>query len=347
MKYSFRILSKISLVLIYLVIIAGATVRMTGSGMGCPDWPKCFGYFIPPTHNKQLLFKPNHDYKKGMMILKNSEKFMVAREDFTSNDKYIEEDWEIFSTHDYVYYNPVHTWIEYLNRLLGALSGIPILILAIWSIWFLKENFWITCTAILTLLGILFQAWLGKTVVDSNLSPYKITTHMVMALLIVYQILYLIFATKTTYKTQKYSRLLYKILCFGIILSLFQIILGTQVREFIDEQTKLIGYDKTLWLDSPKLNFYIHRSTSILVLLLNGYLWLYNRKHKLGFKKINLLIVCIGLEILTGVLMYYFDFPFLSQPLHLIIASIIIGIQIYILFELRHVKTMIKLNDTV
>ena len=258
MKYSFRILSKISLVLIYLVIIAGATVRMTGSGMGCPDWPKCFGYFIPPTHNKQLLFKPNHDYKKGMMILKNSEKFMVAREDFTSNDKYIEEDWEIFSTHDYVYYNPVHTWIEYLNRLLGALSGIPILILAIWSIWFLKENFWITFTAILTLLGILFQAWLGKTVVDSNLSPYKITTHMVMALLIVYQILYLIFATKTTYKTQKYSRLLYKILCFGIILSLFQIILGTQVREFIDEQTKLIGYDKTLWLESPKLNFYIH-----------------------------------------------------------------------------------------
>ena len=270
---------------------------------------------------------------------------MVAKEDFTSNDKYIDKDWETFSTHDYVYYDPVHTWIEYLNRLLGALSGIPILILAIWSICFFKENFWITCTAILTLLGILFQAWLGKTVVDSNLLPYKITFHMVMALLIVYQILYLIFATKTTFKTQKYSRLFYKILCFGIILSLFQIILGTQVREFIDEQTKLIGYDKTLWLDSPKLNFYIHRSTSILVLLLNGYLWFYNKKYKLGFKKFDLLIVCIGMEILTGVMMYYFDFPFLSQPSHLIIASIMIGIQTYILFELRHVKKMIKIND--
>jgi len=94
MKYSFRLLSKISLVLIYLVIIAGSTVRMTGSGMGCPDWPKCFGYFIPPTHNKQLLFEPYHKYKKGMMILKNSEKFMVAKQDFTSNDKYIDEDWK-------------------------------------------------------------------------------------------------------------------------------------------------------------------------------------------------------------------------------------------------------------
>ena len=150
---------------------------------------------------------------------------------------------------------------------------------------------------------------------------------------------------KQLFKNQKYSKLFYKILCYGIILSLFQIILGTQVREFIDEQTKLIGYDKTLWLDSPKLNFYIHRSTSILVLILNGYLWFYNKKHKLGFKKFDLLIVCIGMEILTGVMMYYFDFPFLSQPSHLIIASIMIGVQTYILFELRHVKKMIKIND--
>ncbi len=84
MKNKFRTLSKIALVLIYLVIVAGAIVRMTGSGMGCPDWPKCFGYFIPPTESSQLLFEANHSYEKGMMILMDHEAFLVAKTDFMS-----------------------------------------------------------------------------------------------------------------------------------------------------------------------------------------------------------------------------------------------------------------------
>ena len=340
MRQKFRTLSKTALVLIYLVIIAGAVVRMTGSGMGCPDWPKCFGYYIPPTQEKQLLFKSNHNYNKGMMILLDSEQFLVAKKDFKSAEKFNPNDWKVYSTHDYALYNPVHTWTEYINRLIGALSGLPILILALWSIWFFKENKWITIIAILSLFGMGVQAWLGKTVVDSNLAPYKITIHMVMALVIVAFVLYLIFASKTTFKNQQYQALFYKILIVGLFLSLIQIILGTQVRQFVDEQTKIIGYEKTLWLAEPKLNFYIHRSLSILVLLINGYLWLTNKKMNLGFKKLNLVLGCIFLEVLTGIMMFYFDFPFLSQPLHLVIASVLFGIQMYILLEILHQKKL-------
>lgn len=339
---NFRTLSKIALVLIYLVIIAGSVVRMTGSGMGCPDWPKCFGYYIPPTHESQLLFKPNHSYEKGMMILLESEQFMVAKKDFLSNKVYDANNWELYSTQDYAIYNPVHTWTEYINRLIGAFSGLPILILGIWSLWFFNKNKWITVIALLTLFGMGFQAWLGKTVVDSNLAPYKITIHMVMALLIVAFVLYLIFATKTSFKLQKYHSFFYTLLVIGIVLTLIQIVLGTQVRQFVDEQTKMIGYEKSLWLAQPELDFYVHRSTSILVLVINGYLWFINKKLNLGYKKINLVLNCILLEVFSGIMMYYFDFPFLSQPLHLVIASILFGIQMYILLEILHQKRMIN-----
>ena len=338
MKNKFRIVSKISLVLIYFVIVAGAIVRMTGSGMGCPDWPKCFGYYIPPTEGKQLLFEPNNNYEKGMMILLDNEAFLVAKKDFTSEDIFDAANWETYSKHDYVSYDPVHTWVEYIHRLIGALSGIPILIFSVLSFWFWKKNKWIPIIAILTLFGMGFQAWLGKTVVDSNLAPYKITVHMVMALLIVAFILYLIFASKSSYKHQKYHPKFYNILVFALLLSLVQIILGTQVREFVDEQTKLIGYQNALWLESPTLNFYIHRSTSILVLFLNGYLWYLNQSKGLGFNKLKLVIYCVLLEVSTGIMMYYFDFPFLSQPIHLVIASLLFGIQCYVLLECLHKK---------
>ena len=234
MKNKFRKLSKISLTLIYLVIVAGAIVRMTGSGMGCPDWPKCFGYYIPPTDSKQLLFKPNNYYEKGMMVLLDDEAFLVAKKDFTSKDLFDATNWKVYSKHNYVSYDPVHTWVEYINRLIGVLSGIPILIFSILSFWFWKKNKWIPIISMLTLFGMGFQAWLGKTVVDSNLAPYKITVHMVMALLIVTFILYLIFASKSGYKRQIYHKKFYKIIVFAIILSLIQIVLGTQVREFVD-----------------------------------------------------------------------------------------------------------------
>jgi cytochrome c oxidase assembly protein subunit 15 len=331
MNKRFNQLTKISLILIYLVIIAGAIVRMTGSGMGCPDWPKCFGYMIPPTEEKELFFKPHHHYNEGEMILLNSERFYTALKDFKSKELIDWNNWTLFEKHDYVIYDPVHTWIEYLNRLIGALAGIPILLFTLISIYYWKDYKYLTVISVLTVLGMGFQAWLGKTVVDSNLTPYKITIHMLMALVIVGLILVLIVRTK---KVNKSNNSLFKnLVIFSIILTLIQVVLGTQVREFVDEQVKLIGYDKANWLTGVPLKFYIHRSFSVLVLIVNLYLLYLNKKLNLGYNKINYVIVLIGVEIFTGILMYYFDFPLLSQPIHLVIATIIFGLQFYILLE--------------
>jgi cytochrome c oxidase assembly protein subunit 15 len=48
----------------------------------------------------------------------------------------------------------------------------------------------------------------------------------------------------------------------------------------------------------------------------------------------NQILGLIGLEILTGILMFYFNFPFSSQPLHLIIAALLFGAQSFFILQL-------------
>jgi heme a synthase len=38
-----------------LIVLSGAAVRLTGSGLGCPDWPKCYGHAYPPLNTHALI----------------------------------------------------------------------------------------------------------------------------------------------------------------------------------------------------------------------------------------------------------------------------------------------------
>ena len=334
MKNRFRFWIGISIALVYGVIAAGAIVRMTGSGMGCPDWPKCFGYLIPPTERAELDWKPEHNYQEGQVIIV-AEELRVAAKDFRSTATYRENNWEAYTKHDYALFNPMHTWIEFLNRLLGALGGLATLIVGILSFWHCKKSKLIPLIAWGIIFGMGFQAWLGKTVVDSNLLPFKITIHMVMALVIVALLLYLYYISKEVKQRFIIPSNIKLMAVFALVLTLVQIAMGTQVRQFVDEQIDRLGEEaQALWLNPAPILFYVHRSFSLLVTGLN--IWLFLRLRKLGFptQQMQQVLALIGLEIATGILMYYFDFPFSSQPLHLLFASLLFGAQSYLLFHL-------------
>lgn len=326
-------IAKITLALVYLVIIAGAVVRMTGSGMGCPDWPKCFGHFIPPTNASELQWHPDQEYTEGQVIIRN-ESLQVATKDFKSKSEFNTANWEAYTKHDYAKFNPWHTWIEFINRLLGALAGLGTLLLAIASFGYWKKKKSVTLLSWLVVFAMGFQGWLGATVVYSVLEPVKITIHMVMALVIVAMLLYLIFIAKEQGKLFTYDSktTLFLIVVFG--LTLVQIVLGTQVRQFVDDQIALVGENaKGLWLSNPTVSFYIHRSFSILVVLFNLYLAYRIYKLNLGLSKINWVLLILLVEVITGMVMFYWDFPFTSQALHLVLASLLFGVQFYLVLE--------------
>jgi len=332
LKKTISITSRIALVLVFLVVIAGSVVRMTGSGMGCPDWPKCFGYFIPPTETEQLIWKPEHQYVKGQMILGDNE-LLVAKQNFTSTQMLRSENWRVYDKHDYALFNPVHTWIEYINRLLGALSGIPILLLFVFSLLYIKKDFPTFLLSTMALFALGFVAWLGKLVVDGNLVPHSITYHMFGAITLILLLVTIIFRQNDSagsLVSVSYS-LRYGAIAV-LIVSLIQVYLGTSVREQVDALPDAL--ERGSWIDALDWQFLVHRSFSLLILGAN--LWWVLSLTRAGISRSLplLLVVLLGVEVLAGVLLNYAGFPAAAQPVHLFAAMLIVAVQYYLLLKL-------------
>ena len=319
-----------SIIIVYLVILAGGIVRMTGSGMGCPDWPKCFGYLIPPIERSQLDWKANHQYNKDEIIILG-ESLFYAIDNFNSEKEINLSNWNKYTKHDYSKFNVYHTWIEYINRLIGAVAGLSVLVLFIYSLKFFRSKKIITLLSILSLVAILFQAWLGKTVVDSNLTASTITIHMLMAVVLLF-ILFLILALSKPIKPSVLPKNVSISIIISIVLLVIQILTGTEVRKFIDIQMELFNYtERNKWIENITNTFSFHRSFTWAIVLINSLIFLKLKNLELQSKLIYTINTFIFLQILTGVIMYYFHFPFSSQPIHLLISTLIIGLQFYFL----------------
>jgi heme a synthase len=309
---SFRRLAIITICAVYFLILVGATVRASGAGMGCPDWPTCFGSLIPPVSESQL--PPNYQ--------------------------------EIYADRGYAEtrFNVVKTWTEYVNRLVGVTIGLLIMATAWRSLTVRRYDRRIMIASLAALAMVIYQGWLGSQVVASNLQPGMITVHMLMALAIVATLLYALARARRHVMAQtsvagidpRFRKWLYIVMA----LTLVQITMGIQIRELMDYLAHTVGAEREVWIEAQNWVFYVHRSFSSVVLFSNVWLvWMLWQslgiKHSLTRLAAGVLAV-IAVAILSGATLGHLGMPWFVQPTHLLCASLIFGLQFLLWMDYRH-----------
>lgn len=294
-----------STVATYLLIFIGGLVRVSGAGLGCPDWPKCFGRWIPPTDVSQLP-----------------------------------------ATIDPALFNFTLAWIEYINRLVGVLIGLFIVITAFLAIKNFRHVQRILYPSIAAALLVAYQGWQGSQVVASNLEPFIISIHMVLALVIVSLLIYISQQAYYLENPAMESQAGYPEKAPGWMgglwaISLIQIVLGTQVRSAISRaaaQNPLL-HETALLQTADPLN-YIH---GMLGVLLAGGTWFFadriikqsRNPSPIVSYGARILIVLVAAQIIIGATLIGFDLPDLMQLYHLWTASLYIGVLLLIFSALR------------
>ena len=296
---------------VFFLIFVGGLVRSTGSGMGCPDWPKCFGQYVPPTEISQL---PS-DYKTQ----------------FAVNGKEI-ADFDAFKT-----------WTEYVNRLIGVVIGILIFLTIVFAYPYLKtpnkKIFWLSFLAFIL---VAFEGWIGSKVVSTDLAVSLISIHMLLALAIVGLLIYTITSSQSFLIEQlQENKWIKPLLFFTVIISIVQTISGTQVREMVDEVAKRID-NRFLWVEELGNVFKFHRSWSILNLIISIALMFQYKKafdrNSLIYRSGLALILLMAVQAFTGKILSLFGFPGYLQSVHLTLGSLTAGLQMFI-FILAFFKT--------
>ena len=284
-----------------LVVLAGSIVRATGSGMGCPDWPKCFGYWIPPTDVAQL--PPDYQSRyPGQEIAE----FSVFK-----------------------------TWTEYINRVLGAISGICLLATLLASLKSWKKDRVVPMVLLSAMLLFALVIWLGKVVVDKNLHPRQVTVHMLGGLTLVLgsvissaRIWSRVVQQGLVALTPRARQSLW--IALGLVVG--QILLGTQMREQVDH---LVAAGSCCGgrgnLESQLGSLYLwHRLLASLTVF--AVVWVF---FGLRFavdrplRWLNLALgVSLGASYGVGVLLIRLNLPAYLQPAHLVLATLTMGLLV-------------------
>lgn len=298
-------LALISIVCLIVIIFAGATVRVTGSGLGCPDWPTCWGELIPPTSVEQV----DRDKIDIERFRKYDERF--GRD---SSQTTVES---VMSKFD-----GVQTWIEFLNRLVALPTLLAIFLLMIACCRrprFRKHGI----AAFLITVG---NALFGIVVIKSNLHSGVVTVHMALTFALLFLLTYLLWAAgregEPRPSIKRTTRLQVMVLLACVMI---EWALGSQVREMTDDLMMKNGVDsRASWMTqiSASWMYLIHRSFSWSILI--AALWLGYRTQWQGFVP-RLVLTVVGALMLMGLILSTSGIHAVVQVLHVGLAGILVS----------------------
>lgn len=148
-----RRLALIAVVLAVIVITKGGFTRITDSGLGCPDWPGCFGQMVMPTDGERLAYL---------------------------QERYPE-----------IHVAAHKGWIEMIHRYLATTLGLIIVALAWFGIRYRNRPGYPTKTSLALLLLVMVQGAFGMWTVTLKLLPIVVTIHLLGGLIILSTLMYL------------------------------------------------------------------------------------------------------------------------------------------------------------
>ena len=316
----FQKLAISALISVLLLLFVGAIVRATGSGLGCPDWPTCWGKLVPPTRADQV------DFEKI-----NLEKFRRKAERFGRDPA------EVTRESLRAEFNPIHTWVEYINRLCAMPVGILSLALMVASFWRKKRSGIVCLMSVSAFALVLVNAELGRRVVLSGLKPGMITLHVGLAIILLCVLVYVSWkgcadpARRVLEGRKGKVAWILGIVIFALTVA--EGVLGAQVRELTDELAINAGSDeRALWTrELEKSGIYlIHRSFSWLIVIGAGALLILLRQSPSGIwwpdKMIGFLV---GSLLVMGVLLAHVGILPVVQVLHVGAAALLVSVLFF------------------
>lgn len=306
---------RIALFMVISLIFVGGLVRATGAGLGCPDWPRCWGSWWPPESAEAIRLDKINPAK-------------IPAEFRAAPDPR-------------VFFNHSKMWIEYLNRLWGVLAGFAVIAMVVAAMGRLRDKPSYFVLSFLTLLAMGFQGWLGALVVRSGLKQNMITIHMAMALIILAMIVFTSWIAHGKVKLAAGLPLPLRkklALLTGLLLAttLIQVLGGTHVREVLDHVADTrADLARGQWISHVGFSDHFHRAFSWSVFLCAGGLWWVTRQHAPALaRRARLAFYLVLVQLALGISLAYFGLPPVSQFLHLGVAAALAAVAFRLVLDL-------------